>query len=203
MIIITQKPVPKMRSSRNKGFTLVEVLIAAGLASFVMVGILSAFLFLTRAGLSTQNYADMEIQSRTAMEIFAQDVRVAEDIRWNSSTSLTLTVEIDDVTKYFTYAYNSGSATFTRQQVSSPSTQGAIGSATTLITGIKSGTFQYTAYKIDTGTIDLTTVSDTTNMMTKQVQIALETERAQSGLAVATNKVISARFILRNKKVTA
>lgn len=178
-------------------------MVAGTLGALIMIAVLAAFAFITRAGLTTQSYTDMEGQSRNAMELFAQDVRMASDIRWNSSQSLTLTVKNAGNTEYYTYAYDAASGSFARQQVVTPSGQAPIGSPSVLITGIKPGTFQFTAYKIDTGTINLASISEVTDRMTKQVQIALETQRTRAGLATASNKVISARFILRNKKVTA
>ncbi len=72
--------------------TLVELMIAGGIASFVMTGVLSVVLMMGRSGMSASNYADMEAQSRRAVDEFAQDVRMASDLTWNSSTSVTLTV---------------------------------------------------------------------------------------------------------------
>lgn len=182
---------------------MAEVLVASGLGALLLAAILTAFLFITRTGMNIQNYTDMESQSRTAMETFAQDVRMAAGVRWNSNSSLTLTLQDGAGNEYYTYAYDRTAKTFSRQQVSDPVTQAKVGAAFTLITGIKPNTFEFTAYKIDTGTISLTNITDLTHQMTKQVQIALETERTSKSLATSTNKVISARFILRNKKVTA
>lgn len=80
------------RSRRTAGLTLVELMIASGIASFVMTGVLSVVLMMGRSGISAANYADMEAQSRRAVDEFAQDVRMSSDLTWNSTASVTLTV---------------------------------------------------------------------------------------------------------------
>jgi len=67
-------------------------MIAGGIGSFVMTGVLSVVLMMGRSGMSASNYADMEAQSRRAVDEFAQDVRMSSGLTWNSSTSVTLTV---------------------------------------------------------------------------------------------------------------
>ncbi|HEX2861282.1 MAG TPA: prepilin-type N-terminal cleavage/methylation domain-containing protein, partial [Lacunisphaera sp.] len=51
-----------------RGFTLVEVLIAASLGTIVMAGVLAAFLMLVRSGVRVGNYSMMESQTRRAFE---------------------------------------------------------------------------------------------------------------------------------------
>ena len=170
-------------------------MVSATLASFLLLAVLTSFLFLGRTGVNMQSYTDMEIQARRAIETFAEDVRMAKDATWNSNTSLTLTVVTSSgATDTRTYTYNSTARTFTR----------TAGTTTrTLVTGIAS--FTFTAYKINTGTIDLSDSSTlvTASKLTKQVQISLRSVRSNQTVVDATNSVISARFILRNKRVTA
>ena len=51
----------------------------------------------------------------------------------------------------------------------------------------------------------VTTVAErsTASSSTKQLQISLEASRSNTTVVAATNTVLSARFILRNKIVTA
>ena len=174
---------------------MVELMVSATLGSFLLLAVLTAFLFLGRSGSNMQNYTEMEVQARRAIETFAEDVRMAKDATWNTSQSLTLTVvNSAGTTSTCTYTYSPTEKTFTR--VAGTSTQ-------RLITGIS--TFSFTAYKINTATIDLSDSStlSSASSLTKQVQISLRTIRSTRTVTDATNSVISARFILRNKKVTA
>ena len=180
-------------NDRVRGFTLVEVLIGAALASFVLAGVMSTFLFLGRSGANIRNYTDMESQARKALEMFAEDTRQASAVTWASSDSVTLTVNSVGIT----YAYASG--TFTR----------TASSTTTLLTGIKTPTTTspfFRAYTINGAEItdfSSTSALTTANNTTKQIQISLEAERTSQTVATATNIVLSARYVLRNKRVTA
>ena len=163
----------------------------ATISVFVLAGVLSTFLFLGRSGVNVQNYNDMEAQARKALEYFAEDTRQASAIAWGSNTSLTLTVD----TLQIVYSYDATAKSFSRR----------IGSSTkVLLTGVTS--FQFKGYTI-TGTeiTDLSTTAALTaaGKVTKQLQISLEAARSNRTVVAATNTVLSARFILRNKIVTA
>ena len=98
----------RRKSDSRAGFTLVEVMSAATISSFVLVGVLSTFLMLGRSGASLASYSNMETQTRKLLDDFAQDVRMASNIVWNSSSSITLTV-VDNYTttsNRVTYAWD-------------------------------------------------------------------------------------------------
>lgn len=167
-------------------------MIGATLSSFILLAVLSTFLFLGRSGVNVQNYADMESQARRALETFAEDVRQASAITWTSSTNITLRVNSTDIT----YAYDSTSRIFTRQ----------VGTSTrTLITGITAGTFAFRSFNVAGTELPLATAANLTaaTSSTKQLQISLECARSNVTAVAVTNTVLSARFILRNKIVTA
>lgn len=163
-------------------------MVSAALAGFILTAVLSSFLFLGRSGANFRNYSDMESQARKALELFAEDVRQASAITWNSAESVTLVVNAANIT----YAYNGTARTFSRN-------------GTAIITGITTGSFTYKAYKVDGTELPLATAANLTaaGVNTKQLQISLEASRTNQTVVAATNTVLSARFILRNKIVTA
>lgn len=180
------------RRPREGGFTLVEVMVASSLGLILLAAVLTTILFLGRSGANVANYADMETEARNALEVFAQDTRQASAIKWNSATSIDLVVN----SKEITYSYNSGTGEFVRTED---------GVSRTLLTGIVS--FNYKAYKINTDDVvlsDLSTAAKRTaaSNVTKQIQISLNAVRETTTAATATNTVLSARYILRNKIVT-
>lgn len=180
------------------GFTLVELMIGASLGSFILAGVLSTFLFMGRSGANVQNYNDMESQARKALEFFAEDTRQASGVIWGSdSNTVALTVGTNRVT----YSYNPTSRQFSRVEIVI-ATSAAV-SSRVLVTGITS--FGFSAYNISGSNLPLDTAANLTaaNGSTKQLQISLEAARANTTVVAATNTVLSARFILRNKKVTA
>jgi len=175
---------------QRRAFTLVELMVSSGMASIVLAAILSAALFIARSSINLADYSDMETQTRNAMETFAQDVRMSGGLSWDSANSLTL--RLGTATgPAVTYVHDPVARTFSR----------VVGRTTdVLITQISA--FSFTAYNITTAAVPLSDLTAAA-AVTKQVQISLETERRRSTLALTTNKVISARFVLRNKSVTA
>jgi prepilin-type N-terminal cleavage/methylation domain-containing protein len=198
MTIITLLPTRPHRrrnvSGPRHGFTLVELMIAVGLSGFILAGVLSSFLFLGRSGANIRNYSDMEAQARKALELFAEDTRQASDATWASATSVTLNVDGINVV----YSYNAG--TFTRTSTSG---------STTLLTGIQAPTRTnpfFRAYSITGDEItDFSTAAarSAARNATKQIQISLSAARRTQTVTAATNIVLSARYVLRNKRVTA
>jgi len=164
-------------------------MISATLGSFVLLAVLVTFLFLGRSGANLRNYTDMEAQARKALELFAEDTRQASGVTWSSSESVTLVVNGTSIT------YGHASGVFSR-------TVG--GNTTNLLSGIT--TFSFLAYTISgTAITDFSTATARTSAdsKTKQVQISLSAARTSQTVATATNIVLSARYVLRNKAVTA
>ena len=165
-------------------------MIGAALSTFILAGVLSTFLFLGRSGANVQSYNDMEAQSRKALEYFAEDTRQASDLTWTSSTTVKLTVNGAPIT----YTYDSAAQTFSRT---------AAGATRVMMSGIVS--FEFKAYNITGAALPLNSASAlaTAGQSTKQLQIFLGAARNNTTAVTATNTVLSARFILRNKRVTS
>ena len=173
--------------------SLVEVMVGATLASLVLTGVTSTFLFLGRSSANISNYSEMETEARNGLEYFAQDTRQASDLQWNSASSVTLTVNGIPVT----YSYSVANATFSRTDSSSTKV---------LVDGVSE--FAFSGYMITgaaVNTADLSTaaIRDAASDVTKQLQVYLKASRSSVTVTTATNTVLSARYILRNKRVTA
>lgn len=177
-----------IRSKGRRGFTLVEVMIAASIGTMVLAGVMSTFLMLGRSGANVANYSVMEAQARRALEEFSQDVRMASAITWNSSSSITLTIPNNyaPTSGVVTYAYDGTNRVFYRTPKDSLSASGQ----NNLIRNVV--TFSYARFD----RINNPAVQD---MTTKRVQISM-TARTTTNTAVgASNIILSASFILRNK----
>lgn len=176
------------RTARRRGFTLVEVMIGATISSFVLAGVLTAYLFIVRSGVGLVNYSEMEQEARNALELFAQDTRQASSITWNSKVSVTLTVDSVPVV----YQYNDAKKTFERL---------VSGETRTILEGISA--FEFKAFNITGAEIDYSSDLAAAGRQTKQLQLSLSAARSNTTVVRATNTVLSARFILRNKRVTS
>ncbi|MBI3887269.1 MAG: hypothetical protein HY302_16310 [Opitutae bacterium] len=174
-------------------------MIAASLGSLVLVGVLSAFLMLGRSGANLSSYAQMDAESRRAIETLSQDLRMASVLSYNSSSSVTLTVPdsypSSDSTQNekVTYAYDSAASGATaRCFYVMAGDASSTAAKRILVRNVTALTFR----RYDR--LDAATTSSTN---TKRVELAM-TLRATSNTAVSTtNYVVSASIILRNKPV--
>lgn len=197
----TSAPRIDRRRARPAGFSLTEVIIAATLTGFVLAGVLSAFVFIGRSGFRASNLSELENEARRGLEVFAEDARLASDIHWNSAQSITFTVPTGDATSaQVTYAYDPASqgdtaGAFYRLPGDASSAQ----PRRVLIHGLDPD-FAFKRYKLEQpGVADNTAASD---LETKQIQLVLRARRTSLVTAGASQSVVSARYILRNKRVS-
>lgn len=179
---------------RQRGFTLVEILVGATLGSVVLSAVLGTFLMLGRSGANVANYAVMETQSRRAIEELSQDLRMASDVTWNSTTSITLVVPDNYIstdpleTNRVTYAFDTATGVFFRK----PGRAATSGTKTTLIRNVSS--FTYARF-------DRVDNPSTADVTTKRIQVSMLVRTRTATVVAATNTILSASFILRNKPV--
>lgn len=163
----------------------------------VMAGVLSTFVLMGRNGYNASNYSMMEAESRRALELFAQEARMADDVTWHSATSVTLSVVNPTGYSLVTYTYDATDAGATaRTFYRRPGALGSGAEAQILVRSVSD--FAFRRYKVVNGA-DFTARND---LETKQLQITLRTVRSGATTVDATNAVISARVVLRNKHVS-
>ena len=75
-----------------RGFTLVELLLAAWILAFISLGVLSAYLFMARNLERLMKTQEQDRKSRTALFYFTQDVGSAVAVTTATSTNLTVMV---------------------------------------------------------------------------------------------------------------
>ncbi len=197
-----------------RGFTVVELMIGAMLAGFVMIGILASFLMIGRTGANLQNYADIEAQARKALEIFSQEVRLAHDVTSAEPGSVTLSIPDTSANRdafgySVTYSFDSAAGVLSRIGPPIGNAAGVV-STSSLLTGVHQITavspFQYfryvnpISYPPGHDYLDGFASNTATNVAeVKQIEVNFLVKRQSITVPTATNRVISARFILRNK----
>ena len=172
---------------------MIEVMISAGLGAVILAGVLAAFLMMGRSGYNASSYSTMDAESRRALEVLGVDARMASNIKWTDSSTITLTVAGAEVT----YAYDS-SATGATARSFYRKTGPVSSTATPLVLMRDIADFAFCRYKIVNG-VDHAALND---LETKQIQITLRSLRSRATVASATNSILSARIVLRNKKVS-
>jgi prepilin-type N-terminal cleavage/methylation domain-containing protein len=177
---------PLLRSS--SGFTLVEMLVGMTLALLTAAAIMSSFVFMIRSSHSVHNYAEMNAESRQALEILGRDLRnsvkVTSPVLRPDRIRLNVMQE-DGAVKQVEYVLISDASGSSLIRMDA-------GEERVLMRGIDELNFRY---------YDLQSAEVTNPLAVKQVQVQVKLLRSVLGLE-NTERVLSARFILRNKRVS-
>jgi hypothetical protein len=173
------------------------MIVSTGLSGVLMTGVLSSFILMGQNSYNAANYSVMEAESRRALASFTEEARMADNITWTSSNSVTLSV-VNSTSHYdVTYAYDSStSGTTARSFYRKLGTASSTSTPQILVRNVSD--FAFRRYKVVNGT-DFSASND---LETKQIQITLRTVRTGMTTVNATNAVLSARVVLRNKHVT-
>lgn len=182
-----------LRARARRGITLVELMISMGIAATVMSSVFGSFLFLARSSLISAAYSDMDREARHGLEIFARDVRMADDVADFTANGVRLRIPVGPSGPHWvSYSYDAGTRTFYRNR-------GAAGERA-LVNGID--VFILKRFSLQQNALTGQPMEATNNLGTKQLQVQIRAVRAGAARATATNNVISARYILRNKIVS-
>lgn len=148
---------------------------------------------LGRSGVNVASYSMSESEIRRAMEEFGQDVRMASDLTWNSSTSVTLTVP-SQYTSYgnrVTYAYDdTTSGTSARSFYRVPGLPNSSAPRTIFVRDVSE--FAFARFNRLDGPA-------TSNDETKRLQLTMNVRRSGQTVVAATTSAVSASYLLRNK----
>lgn len=180
---------------RSRGFTLIELMVAAVLAGLVLTGVITTNLQLLRSGVRVTQYAEMSTQTRRAIEQLEGDLKSASAIVWNNASDITLTIPTTaGSTRQVTYAWTGATqAFFMVPGASSAATNGRV----MLVTGIPtrsdgSAGATFARYDRDGN-------AASTGLATKRVQVSMNVVRTATTAASSTDTTVSAIFVLRNK----
>lgn len=186
---------PETPATRTRGFTLVEVLIAATISVFVLAGVLTANLQIVRGGMRLASYVEIDSQVRRALEFLSRDLKAATAITWNGASDLTLTLPAGGIaTTQVTYAWTAASAAFFR--VAGASSANLVGRLE-LVRGIPArpdGTAGLTFARFDREG-----AAATTDAATKSIQVNMTVGRGAPGVGAGSNTMVSATYTLRSK----
>ncbi len=175
---------PKQAARRRRaGMTLVDIMIASGIAFIVFAAVASMSMYTARSFAAMGNYADLDCASRNALDTMSRDIR--QTISLNSYTSNRLTFTDAD-SNTLVYSYSPSARTLTKTQA---------GVSTVLL------------YQCDYLNFDMSkrnpsnnfTFYSTTNVSeAKLIDVSWRCSRQILGAAVNTESVQTAKIVIRN-----
>jgi hypothetical protein len=175
---------------------MVELIVSTGLLGLVMVSMVGTFMVFASGSKGVAAYTEMSQQSRKAMELFARDIRSADDV--TAATPHNVLVDLPDGAYY-----GGGTAQYTFDQdlgIFSRIIRDAsnlVSSNEILLDGVEQFAFGY----FDPLGQPLSFDQASLLLSVKSVQIDAEMVRTVSRTE-ATDYIISARFMMRNRPVT-
>ncbi len=178
------------------GFTVVELIVSMTISAFVLTSMVATFIVFAQGSESVAAYTEMSKQSRKALEVFVRDMLAAENV--TNATQYDLTVVYPKTTYYdeltVRYTYDESVGIFSRIEWDE---DGDLISNDTILDGVEQFAFEY--FDPLGGVLSYSTES--LLLSVKSVRIDAEMLRAISD-SDATDYIISARFMMRNRPVT-
>jgi len=170
--------------SDRRAFTLAELMLAITIGGIVLAGAATTVNLWARSSVAVGNYADMSGTCRRALDIFASDVRMANDVSVSTADTFTFT------------AYGSGTSSVTVSYVFDDTndtlTRTYDGTSRVILENVEKFGLTYS---------DLTLSTTTNPLSVKVVQIKAILQKKVINLS-NTDEIISARFMLRNRRVS-
>lgn len=195
-----------------QGFSFVELMVAMSITMVVIAALLSSYIFLGRNLVRYSNQQQLEAQSRRALQLLGQDVRMAQDVScagtvpynpndasWQTmptANQVTLYLSVPNGTNppynyTVKYTYDANARTLTRT-ISGTPPPNINSNPLTLLTGVTNFSFNY---------LDKQARPAGNQLSVKQIEVpafSTGTGTARSG-TWARFTAASARLVLRNK----
>jgi prepilin-type N-terminal cleavage/methylation domain-containing protein len=172
------------RTGKTAGFTLIEMMIAAGIGLVIMAVLGLELYYTSWCMASLGNYADLDRASRSALDTMSREIRQADRV----SAFTTNEVQLQYNGGSLIFSYDPSQKTLTR--TTSTSSKVLLRECDSLIFAIFqrnpiNGQYdQYPAATVDTA---------------KLVQVTWVCSRKILGRSINTESVHSAKFVLRNR----
>jgi Tfp pilus assembly protein PilW len=181
------------RTTRSGGFTLIETVVAFGLATLVMAVMASLIVYSSRTFSALSNYVDLDLHSRQALDIISREVRGATgvvDFRTNGSVSYITLTNAGDMT-FTKIAWNSDAATLSLQKSQL--------APVVILTGCDRWRvwFYNRAPNINSNNLTFNVATNLANC--KLVNMSWKCSRTILGSKLNTESVQTAQIVLRNK----
>jgi prepilin-type N-terminal cleavage/methylation domain-containing protein len=181
-------------AGRNAGFTLVEVLVAAGLGSLVMAVVAALSIYSARTFSAMSNYVDLDMHSRNALDVIAREVRLSTavvDCNTNSSSANYVTLTNSDAATLVKITWKPDAATLTLAKTGQP-TQ-------TLLVGCDRWKVWLYNRAPALSSTNISFNAATNLASCKLINMSWKCSRTIMGSKLNTESVQTAQIVLRNK----
>ena len=102
------------RRASNRGFTLIELMIATTLGAIISIGVISSLTYLGRNLLRTSNITSLMSAASTASATLQRDVAMASKVTALGTTHVSLSINQGGSTETVSYAWNASTGELTR-----------------------------------------------------------------------------------------
>lgn len=191
----TRKSTTVDQSNARSGFTLMEVMVALGLASLVAVGIFSVIIFLGKSMVSLSNYSEMSQSTRSAMEMIGRDFRASADVAEFDPNGRFVVLYHKPTTtepgKFIVYNYQANSGQLSRLEYRLNENETSVVTKSNQIVFTDLESFQLQGF-------NLNRLPTSNPPEIKQVQLEVRLVRSAANQQ-QSEEIYSTRFILRNK----
>ncbi len=169
----------------SSGFSVMELMLAIAIGGILLAGAASTINLWARSSMSVGNYADMSGSCRRALDVFAMDVRMATDVSVSTASTFTFTAfDSGTSTVSVSYVFDDANDTVTRTYD---------GESRIILEDVDQFAFDYS---------DLNLATTNNPLSVKVVQIEAILQKQVLNLS-NTDEIISARFMLRNRRVSS
>jgi hypothetical protein len=182
--------VTSTKRRRAAAFTLVELLVALGLSSIVLLALSQLTFFTARSFAALYNYIELDKYSRNALDQMVYKIRQADSLTTYATNRLVFSY---NTTNTLTYQYAADSKQLF-ETITTPS--GGI-TRKTLLKGCDALSFTIFQRNSVSGTYDQFPAT-LTNNAAKLVQLSWTCSRTLLGSRVNTESVQSAKIVIRN-----
>lgn len=171
------------RPQYNRGWTLVEMIVALAAGSIILAAILSTALFVSKSFIAMGNYTDLDRESRHALDTMSRDIRNAAGMSAYATNSITLTNQDGS---QFTYAWSSNTTLLTR-----------VSSGTTTVLLTNCNILNFHIYQRNPANNFTFTVA-TNVAQAKLVDVSWRCSRNILGAIINSESVQTAKIVIRN-----
>ena len=176
------------RAGSRAGWSLVEMVIAVGAGTILLLAFVSAFVTLSNTMVAIRNYNDLDSSSRHTLDLMNEDLRNSATVTNWGATSVTVYNSLTgDTIKYW---WDSGTTRFTRQ---------LNGVNTVMLTNCDYLNFSYyTRVPTNDSNFDFITNYTSDPTQTKLISVSWRCSRTVLGAKLNTESVQTARICIRN-----